>query len=306
MSRSSLSRPAQLAAMTAAAATVTMAIAGCGGNEEPIFVDDVVEGATTTTTVVIVPATTDAPPTPVDPVVVTRAWSPANATAEIAGTGALATDVVTVDERQVPTETFAVDDDGGFTLRVRIEDEGAHTVCIRDVCSRVFTLAADAESSAEIDAKIAEAQPLAATIFDGEALFPEWSIDVSGPFSGTGGTTDVESKTITVYANRGRSVEEYVVTILHEWGHVVDAERLNDEERVAYLALRGLDPATPWRSLVAHTLEDWGTQPSEDFAEVLVALWTAGTDTPHQVRTIPAAGQPDQSVFDQVTALVSS
>lgn len=285
---------------------VAVAAVGCSANDEPIFVDDVVEAVATTSTVVIVPATTEAPQRLIDPVVVTRAWSPANATAEIIGTGAIATDVVTVDDQQVLAEMFSADADGGFTLRVRIEDEGAHTVCIRDVCSRVFTLAPDAESSAEIEAKIAQARPLAAAIFNGEVLFPDWSIDVSGPFSGTGGTTDVDSKTITVYANRGRSVGEYVVTILHEWGHVVDAERLTDDERVAYLSIRGLDPSTPWRSLVAHTFDDWGTQPSEDFAEVLAALWTADTETPHQVRTIPDADQPDQTVFDQVNALVSN
>lgn len=303
--RSPLSRPIVRVALMGVLAAAAM---GCGGNEEPIFVDDVVdvvEEVATTTVAVIVPATTEAPQPVLDPVVVTRAWSPANATAEIVGTGAVATDEVTVDDQNVLTEMFTLDGEGGFAMRVRIEDEGAHTVCIRDVCSRVFTLAPDAESSAEIEAKIAEAKPLAAATFDGEALFPEWSIEVLGPFSGTGGTTDVDSKTITVYANRGRSVEEYIVTILHEWGHVVDAERLTDEERSSYLSLRGLDPSTPWRSLVTHTLDDWGTQPSEDFAEVLVALWTADTDAPHEVRTIPAADQPDQAVFDQVTALVS-
>jgi hypothetical protein len=277
---------------------------GCGGSEQPIFVDDVVEPATTTTTILVVPATTAAPPV-VEPVEIARAWSPENATAEIIGTGAASTDPVTVDDVLVTPESFTVDADGEFTVRVTIADEGAHTVCVRDVCSRVYTLAPDAETSAEVEAKIAEARPLAAAIFDGESLFPEWSIDVAGPFSGTGGSTDVDSKTITVYANRGRTVDEYVVTILHEWGHVVDAERMTADERVAYLEARGVDPATPWRSPGTHRLDTWGDQPSEDFAEVLVALWTADTETPHIPRTLVDAGAPDQALFDQVTALVT-
>ena len=42
--------------------------------------------------------------------------------------------------------SFEVDEDGGFTLQVWIEDEGAHTVCVADACSQVYTLAPDAES----------------------------------------------------------------------------------------------------------------------------------------------------------------
>ena len=289
-----------------AMAIVLLVATSCASDSAPVFVDDLVEEAPQpATTAVVVPATTESPPPLLDPIEVTRAWSPANATAEIIGTGAVATDVVTVDDRPAAPESFDVDGSGGFTLRVRIEDEGAHTVCVRDVCSRVFTLAPDAESSAEVEAKIDQALPLAKEIFDGEALFPDWSIVVSGPFSGTGGSTDDTSKTITIYANRDRSVEEYVTTILHEWGHVVDAERLDDEERDRYRAARGIDPATPWRSIGRHTLEEWGSQPSEDFAEVLVALWTAESASPHQVRTLAPNGQPDTATFDVVTAIVA-
>lgn len=300
-------RPAPLGrcARLAVAAVIAAIAAGCGGSEPPIFVDDVVEAPTTaatTTTILVVPATTEPPRQAIE---VIRAWSPENATAEIIGTGAQTSDVVTVDDVLVTPESFTVDADGEFTLRVTIDDEGAHTVCVRDACSRVFTLAADAESTEEVEAKIAAARPIAAAIFDGEALFPDWSIEVSGPFSGTGGRTDAESKTITVYANRGRSVEEFVVTILHEWGHVVDVERLTDEERVTYLRARGIDETTPWRSPVSHSIGDWGDQPSEDFAEVLVALWTAETGTPHEVRTLAGADAPDQALFEQVTALVT-
>jgi hypothetical protein len=235
---------------------------------------------------------------------VSRAWSPENAVAEVNGTGAVAADPVTVDGAPADVTVFTTDADGSFTVRVRIEDEGAHTVCVRDACSRVFTRAPDAESIEEVEAKIAEAIPLAAELFDGVARFPGWTIDVAGPLSGTGGQTDTERKAIVIRANRGRSVEEYVTTILHEWGHVVDVELLTDADRVAYRELRGFPADQPWQDEVTHSIEQWGSQPVEDFAEVMVAEWTSSTAQPHEVRT--AAGAADAATLDAVRALVAS
>ena len=208
------------------------------------------------------------------PIEVDRAWSPANAIAQIEGRGATAADPVTVDDEPATIESFVVDDGagdgGGFVLQVRIEDEGARTVCVRDACSRVFTLAADADTPEEVAVKIDAAIVESGTIFDGQARFPGWSISTAGPFGGIGGTTDVIERTITVYANRGRTVDEFVTTILHEWGHVVDAELMTDDARAAYLELHGYDPSTAWEPSETHRLEDWAASPIEDFAEVMV------------------------------------
>lgn len=297
------------------AGVLALTAAGCSETDPVVFVDAVVDehtgvgddagGDVSVARETSSSGSSAATTLPVTPIVVDRAWSPANATAEIIGTGALVDDIVTVDGELAVIDSFTIDADGRFSLRVTIDDEGAHTVCVRDSCSRVFTLAADAESIGEVEAKIAQARSIAATMFDAQAEFPDWSVEVSGPFASIGGTTDPVTKTITVFANRGRSVEDFVVTLLHEWAHVLDAERLDDDERAAYTSFRGYGPATPWRSEGDHSIEAWSGQPSEDFAEVMVALWTASTEQPHQVRTVAPGGPPDDIVFETVIGFLA-
>jgi hypothetical protein len=227
-------------------------------------------------------------------------WSPENATAEIVGSGAVADDIVTVDDEIVQMVSFETTTDGGFVAQVWIPNEGAHTVCIRDECGRVYVLDPNAESGEEVEAKIAAARLLADARFDFTGVFPEWTVEVSGPFSGTGGTTDAETKVVTIYSNRGRTVEEYERTFLHEWGHVVDAERLDESERMQYRELRGIAPDAAWRSLDDHTIAAWGQQPSEDFAEVIAALWSQGEFVP---RTPDLAPTPDAEQLAAVAEL---
>ncbi|MEO1059176.1 MAG: hypothetical protein AAFY28_19890, partial [Actinomycetota bacterium] len=208
------------------------------------------------------------------PIVIERLWSPENAVAEVNGSGASPGAVVTVDDEAQEEASFDFGADGAFTMRVQILDEGAHTVCVDDACGRVYTRAIDAESIEEVEAKINEAIVLAQERFDFEAALPEWRIEVAGPMSGTGGSTDVDDKIIVIHSNRNRSLDEYVVTVLHEWGHAVDAEWMSDDDRVAYRTLRGIDAATEWREPGVHELDTWVLQPSEDFAEVMAAYWT--------------------------------
>jgi hypothetical protein len=235
------------------------------------------------------------------PIEIERLSSPANATAEMIGTGALVTDPVTVDDDPADVLSFDVHGDGRFTLQVWIDDEGAHTVCVSDACGRVYTLAADAETPDEVIAKIEQALPLAEAYLAYPVEFPEWSVEIGGALSGTGGTTDADTKTITIYRNRGRSVDDFVRTILHEFGHVTDFERLDDFERASYLELRDIDPATMWRDEQAHRLDQWGLQPSEDFAEVMVAIWTDDRWSP---RTEQLAPPPSADVRAAVDLLI--
>lgn len=209
-------------------------------------------------------------------VVIHRLSSPDNATAEVTGTGARRGDPVTVDGVPADLLSFDVAADGTFTIRLRIDDEGAHTVCVADACGRVYTLAPDAETAEEVVAKIEDAIELAAEIFPYDEIFPDWSVEIGGALSGTGGTADVERRVVTVYRNRGRSVDDFVRTILHEYGHVVDAERLDDVGRARYLVLAGYPDDAPWRDPSARGVADWARQPAEDFAEVFVAAWTKG------------------------------
>ena len=105
-----------------------------------------------------------------------------------------------------------------------------------------------------------------------------------------------------IYRNRGRSVDDFVRSILHEFGHVVDAERLDDPERVAYLELRGLDPTTEWSEPGAHRMTDWARQPTEDFAEAMVMIWSDGRWVPRTELLAPA---PTADVLAEVELLAA-
>jgi hypothetical protein len=231
---------------------------------------------------------------------VTRLSSPANAVAEITGTGATVIDLVIVDGEPGDVLVFDVEPDRSFVVQVWIVDEGAHTVCVADAFGRVFTLAPNAETPEEVVAKIDEAIPLAEGIFDFRSEFPDWDLVIGGALAGTGGSTDDEARVVTIYRNRGCTLDDFVRTILHEYGHVADFELLDDGERTAYLAIRGIAPGTPWPNDDAHRLDQWGLQPSEDFAEVMAMFWSDGAFLP---RT-SLADAPTQDVLAAVSGLL--
>ncbi len=113
-------------------AVAPLALLACSESDDVVFTADTVvvyrDGNDSSTTVVVVPP---------NPVVIERIWSPEATTAELLGVGALLTDPVTVDGRPADVLAFDVDADG-FTLQVRILEAGAHEVCVRDRCDRVF------------------------------------------------------------------------------------------------------------------------------------------------------------------------
>ena len=296
---------------------VAALLAACSGDgrslQEPAFAppdplpdEAVIEQAPTVVPVtnVLTPASTvsAAPSTAARVILFDRLFSPANATAEVDGVGALPGDPVTVDDEPADVVSFEVDADG-FVAKIRIDDEGAHTVCIADTCGRVFTLAADAESSEEVIAQIEEAMVSAQGIVDYPREFPGWAVEIGGPFSGTGGTTDAASKTVTIHRNRGRSIDEFVRTILHEFGHVADAERLDDAERATYLTIRGIDPKVEWLDATSHRLDEWERQPGEDFAEAMVMFWTGGRWEPRTLLDLPP---PSSTQLAEIAALVDA
>lgn len=126
----------------------TVAMAACGSaSDDPIYqADDVRTPTTPTTMPVVVPLTTLPPPS--SEVVFDQLSSPENAIAEIVGSGATISDVVTVDAVITEFISFESTADGGFVARVFIADEGAHTVCVAATCGRVFTLDPDTETLA--------------------------------------------------------------------------------------------------------------------------------------------------------------
>lgn len=304
------------AALALAAAPV---LAGCGSGDGRQLADAVVPApppptiaaapeATSLPTLLVpataaptAPATADATvPVTAAPnaIVIDELTSPENAVALVVGRGGVPTDPVTVDGEPGDVVSFEAGDDGSFTIRVFIPDEGAHTVCVGETCGRVYTLDPDAESPEEVIAKIDEALPLARGIVPYDEWFPAWTVEIGGLMSGTGGTVDEVTRTVTIFRNRGRSVDDFVRTALHEFGHVADAEWLTDELRAEFTVLRGFAADTPWMTPRSHRMEDWEGSPSEDFAEVAAAVWSADR---WEIRT--AGGPLDDAVrawFDEI------
>ena len=283
-------RPTERAAAVVAAITVLASCASGDGRELAEAVDPLPARATTA-----VPVTAD--PTPAGPTVtldlptvvtgdptasldsgrvsIDELSSPENGIALVVGRGAVTADPVTVDDAPADVVSFEIAADGTFEARVFVADEGAHTVCVADACGRVYTLDPDADTQEEVIAKIEAAIPLAQGIAPVDAWFPEWTITIGGLLSGTGGTADASTKEVIVYRNRGRSIDDFTRTILHEYGHVADLEWLDDELRREFAQLRGFPADTAWRGNGGHRMEDWQGSPSEDFAEAIVAHWSA-------------------------------
>ena len=281
-------------------------LAGCASGDGRELADAVEPLPTTTTSVPpATPLTVDLPtvvtgvPTTAGSVVIERLSSPENAIALIEGFGAASTDPITVDDAPGDVIEFDVAADGSFVARVFVADEGAHTVCVAATCGRVYTLDPDAESPEEVVAKIDEAIPIARGIVPVDVWFPEWSITVGGLLSGTGGTADASAHEVIVYRNRGRTVDDFVRTIVHEYGHVADFEWLDDDLRAEFAALRGFAPETVWEGNGGHRMSDWEGSPAEDFAEAIAAFWSGEQ---WDIRTDGGPLTPDVEAFlDRLT-----
>ena len=57
----------------------------------------------------------------------------------------------------------------------------------------------------------------------------------------------------------------------------------------------------PWRDDDGHRFDDWAAQPSEDFAEIMVLIWSDGRWEP---RTTDFAPAPDDEELDAIRVLV--
>ena len=292
-------------AVAAAVVAASIALAGCGGDgrDLPPARDPLPATTTTPPTPPTFPSgeASFPPPSAGAGIVIDELTSVETAIARVTGSGAQPGDPVSVDGLPADVITFEVGPDEGFDLRVFVEDEGAHTVCVGDACGRVYTLAPDAETPDEVIAKIDEAIVEANTIVAFDELFPGWTVAIGGLLAGTGGSTDVETKRITIYRNRGRSVDDFVRTIVHEYGHVADHEWLDDGQRSAFAIDRGFTADTPWQGEGSHRIDDWVAAPSEDFAEAMASWWSDGR---WPVRT--AGGELTADQRDFIAALPSA
>ncbi len=139
---------------------VTLGACGSDGRElrsptaplpAPTTVDQSLDSSLATVDAIVPPVSAGVPsPPPVaDPrVVVDRLYSPADARAEMVGSGARPGDPVTVDGQPADVVSFDVASDGSFVLRVRIDAAGGHTVCVVEACSFVDVVVAEPSTPA--------------------------------------------------------------------------------------------------------------------------------------------------------------
>ena len=224
--------------------------------------------------------------------VITRLWSPAPNTARAEGTiaGSQATVLLTA-ASQAPREVLLrADTSGAFSVDIAGLDPGPQQVCLADACQRVLVSDPATESRDDIEARIEAAIQLADERVDLATLLPGWTVQIAGPNTSTGGTTNAATRTITINANSGRSLRDYEITVLHEVGHGVDTQWLTDDHRDAFRALRNHDPSLLWAPVDEFSAGDdrWRNS-AEDFAEVYVA-WVLDND--YAIQTTVVAPQP--------------
>lgn len=177
--------------------------------------------------------------------------------------------------------TVTVGSDRAFSVSIDDLTPGPQTLCLGAECRRVFVAETTIESDAVIESRILEAMIRANQLFDFETALPEWRVVVGGVSTGAGGHYQPANKTILIHGTSGRTIDDFVATILHEVGHALEYERLTDNERAAYQAMRGIDPQLAWSPAELAPDERWAS-PAEDFADMFVVLTTDGA---HQTRS---------------------
>ncbi|WP_084072934.1 hypothetical protein [Demequina sp. NBRC 110052] len=199
--------------------------------------------------------------------------------------------------------TLIADEDGTLIASISSPIVGAQTFCLADQCGRVYVTDPEAqtpEAAAEV-AQTALDEVLAGT--GAATTFPDWTFVVGSQMSGVGGTTDAERRIVTINATPGRTHEEYVLTVRHEIGHVIDVEAMDDALRAEYLAIRGLPPDTRWsRGAGEHPTGDarWHYG-EEDFAELVATLMSGGSHVP---RDSDFAAAPTRGELEQIRELI--
>lgn len=212
---------------------------------------------------------------------------------DLVGTGTPGTAIVTIDGEhrvEVTLEESAAGVQATFPSPVI----GPQTVCLGGVCHRVAVADPEAQTLEEAEGLAHQALADVLDTTDALAYFPDWTFEISGPVTGSGGTTYPRTSTVVIHATPGRSAADYTLTVLHELGHVVDVVSMDDSSRQRYQEWRGFDAAQPWCSTddaAPHGDRRWSL-PCEDFAEVMVWLATDGDHQPRSASQAPA-GAPE-------------
>ena len=220
-----------------------------------------------------------------------RLWSPSEGVARIEGSAPEGTSI-TVDDEPADVTTTG----GNVTVDIGDLEPRPYTVCLGDACSRVMVKGPprdEAAIRAAAEAGVAQAN----AVWDLNCAYPEWTIEVDGLKPGAGGSTNATTRTVRLYLHEGRTVEEFATTMLHEYGHVVAAEQMDDDDWAAYGDIRSTQPAP---AVPAGEDERW-SELTEDFAEVFVHLVTDGA---HQIRSTSFFGALDEGGAAAVASML--
>ncbi len=105
--------------------------------------------------------------------------------------------------------------------------------------------------------------------FDFRAALPGWDIGFADDHPDFLGVTRSEDKSIVVHVEPDATVDVIAGVLMHEVGHALDLERMNDSQRSEWIQLRDM-PATWWPG---NGLSDFSVG-AGDFAEAVSAFTT--------------------------------
>ncbi|MEM7095379.1 MAG: helix-turn-helix transcriptional regulator [Actinomycetota bacterium] len=115
---------------------------------------------------------------------------------------------------------------------------------------------------------------LAGTGLDLDRLLPAWSVEWAGDHPVYGGLTDANDRRITMYVDPDWSSDRLADIFVHEVGHALDLEYLDDATRLDWMQMRGISVEAGW----------WAGNGEEDFAvgagDFAEAVATAVLGTP--------------------------
>ncbi len=109
---------------------------------------------------------------------------------------------------------------------------------------------------------------LDATGFDLATVLPGWSVQFSGDHPIYGGMTHARQQVIKVHVDPRWSDDRLADILMHEIGHAIDLEYLDDRDREAWTSMRSID--TGWWTGNGQRDFDVG---AGDFAEAVSSAW---------------------------------
>ncbi len=105
--------------------------------------------------------------------------------------------------------------------------------------------------------------------YDLDVLIPGWTITIGPDRVGYHGMTNSETRTIAIYVDADQQPANLVEVLMHEVGHAIDLDRMDDALRSEWVEMRQIPPI--WWAGSGHT--DFAVG-AGDFAEAVAAVTT--------------------------------